>query len=469
MHNFAAESDTPYPNLFQTTTNKFNLLEFSELGLHPDLLDGIDALNYKVATPIQAQAIPLVLSGKDVIGVAQTGTGKTAAFVLPILNEILESGESNYTQALIVVPTRELATQIDQVVEAYSYFTGVSSIAVYGGGDGKSFAREKNAFESGVDIVIATPGRLISHMNMGYVNFDRLRFLVLDEADRMLDMGFQPDLMRIINKINPKRQNLLFSATMPPGVNRLARSLMHDPTTVTIALSKPAEGVAQSAYIIADQYKVTLLADLLRDRSGQCILIFCSTKQAVSMVYKQLKAKALPIEQISSDLEQEEREKVMLAFRNRQVEILVATDVLSRGIDVDGIDLVVNYDIPRDAEDYVHRIGRTARAARKGEAITLVGPKDQPGFKRIEKLIGKEIPRRPLPPNLAEKPQDGRGRRDKPRQERGKGPAKAPANAPAPRPENAQSATNPGGEQAPASAAKRRRKKRRNRGTPKQE
>ncbi len=376
-------------------------MDFTEFDLHPDLLDGIDALNFKSATPIQEKAIPLILQGKDLIGVAQTGTGKTAAFVLPILNEILESGESNYTQALVIVPTRELAIQIDQVVAAYSYFTGVSSIAVFGGGDGKSFTQEKLALTNGADIIIATPGRLIAHMNMGYVNFSKLRFLVLDEADRMLDMGFQPDLLKIIKTLNPKRQGLLFSATMPPGVLKLARTLLHNPEMISIALSKPAEGVTQGVYMVQDQQKLPLMVDLLKDKTGQRILIFSSTKLAVSQLYKQLKAKGLPVHQISSDLEQQEREQVMMAFRNRQVDILVATDVLSRGIDVDGIDLVVNYDIPRDAEDYVHRIGRTARASRKGTAITLIGPKDIVGLTRIEKLIGKPIEQLELPASIA--------------------------------------------------------------------
>ncbi len=380
-------------------------MNFTEFDLHPDLLDGIDALNFTTATPIQEKAIPLILEGKDIIGVAQTGTGKTAAFVLPILNEIIESGESNFTQALVIVPTRELATQIDQVVAAYSYFTGVSSIAVYGGGDGKSFSQEKIALTSGADIIIATPGRLIAHLNMGYVDFSRLRFLVLDEADRMLDMGFQPDLLKIIKTLNPKRQGLLFSATMPPSVLKLARSLLHNPEMISIALSKPAEGVTQGVYMVQDHQKLPLMVELLKDKVGQRILIFSSTKLAVTQLYKQLKAKGLQVNQISSDLEQQEREQVMMAFRNRQVDILVATDVLSRGIDVDGIDLVVNYDVPRDAEDYVHRIGRTARAERKGTAITLIAPKDLIGLKKIEKLIGKPIEKLALPASLSARPE----------------------------------------------------------------
>lgn len=375
-------------------------MTFSEFGLHPDLLDGIDALNFVNATPIQEQAIPLILEGRDLIGTAQTGTGKTAAFVLPILNQILESGEANYTQALVIVPTRELAVQIEKVVEAYSYFTGVSAMAVYGGGDGKSFAQEKIAITSGADILVATPGRLIAHINLGYVNFSRLRFLILDEADRMLDMGFQVDLMKIINKVNPKRQSLLFSATMPNDVLRFARTLLRDPATISIALSKPAEGVTQGAYVVNERQKLPLIVELLKDTAGQRVLVFGSTKLAVSALYKTLRAKGLPVSMISSDLEQDEREQVMLDFRNRKLDILVATDVLSRGIDVDDINLVINYDVPRDAEDYVHRIGRTARAGSTGTALTLISPLDQPKFKRIENLIGKAVEKLPLPKHL---------------------------------------------------------------------
>lgn len=380
-------------------------MNFTDFGLHPDLLDGIDAMNYKTATPIQEKAIPVILDGDDLIGIAQTGTGKTAAFILPVLNEIIESGESNCTQALVIVPTRELAVQIDQVIEAYSYFTGVSSIAIYGGGDGKEFAQEKNAFVTGVDIVIATPGRLISHLNMGYVNFSKLRFLVLDEADRMLDMGFQPDLMRIIGKIPQKRQSLMFSATMPDGVMKLARTLTHNPVTISIALSKPAEGVTQRAYVVYEEQKLPLVTELLKDRKGQRIVVFCSSKASVSSLFSKLHRKNLSVGQMSSDVEQEQREETMLAFRNRRIDILVATDVISRGIDVDGIDLVVNYDVPRDPEDYVHRVGRTARAERKGEAFTLVSPMDQHRFRRIEKLIDKDIEKLGPPQSLGAGPE----------------------------------------------------------------
>jgi len=406
-------------------------LDFSEFGLHPDVLDGIQALNFKNATPIQEKAIPLILEGRDVIGTAQTGTGKTAAFVLPIMHMILESGEADFTQALIVVPTRELAVQIDQAIEAYSYFAGISSVAIYGGGGGKDFAQGRDALQRGADIVIATPGRLLSHMSLGYVDFKKLRFLVLDEADRMLDMGFMPDLTRIIESLNPNRQNLLFSATMPQGVLKLAKTMLKNPATVSISLSKPAEGVTQGVYLVGDRQKIPLVAEIVKDRTGQRTLIFCSSKLAVNELYKKLKSRNLNVERISSDLEQNEREQVMLAYRNSKIDILVATDVLSRGIDIDGIDLVINFEAPRDAEDYVHRIGRTARAERKGTALTLINHMDIPRLKRIEKLIGKEVPKLPLPPGLAEEPEQRQrqgsgngGRSQAPRRSGGEGPRK---------------------------------------------
>jgi ATP-dependent RNA helicase RhlE len=372
-------------------------ITFGQLGLRSEVVEAIEAMNFKVATPIQSKAIPIILAGKDLIGVAQTGTGKTAAFVLPVLNEILESGHTGYVQALVIVPTRELAIQIDQAVEAYSYFTGASSIAIYGGGDGNDFNNEKRAIVSGVDIIIATPGRLISHMNVGYVDFSKLKFLILDEADRMLDMGFQPDLLRIVRQTNEARQGLLFSATMPDEIFRFARTLLRNPETVSISLSKPAAGVKQAAYVVYDDQKIPLITEMLKGRVGQSIIVFSSTRQVVSSLYQRLKSKGLNVACISSDLEQSERESVLLSFRNRKVEILVATDVVSRGIDIAGIDMVVNYDVPGDAEDYIHRVGRTARADQKGEAITLIGPADQSKFLRIEMLIGSVVEKIAVP------------------------------------------------------------------------
>jgi len=392
-------------------------MKFKELGLHPDIIEGIESMRFKEPTPIQEQAIPYILAGRDVVGIAQTGTGKTAAFLLPVLDAIIKSGESGSIKALIIVPTRELALQIDQAIQAYAYFTPVSSMAIYGGGDGKDFSQEKNALVQGADIIIATPGRFNAHLNLGYVDLSRVKFLILDEADRMLDMGFMPDLQRIIHQVNTDRQSLLFSATMPPQIFHLATGMLKDPVTVNIALSKPAEGVRQGAYVVHDRQKLPLVVNLLRGRTGQMVIVFASTKQNVANLYRQLHREKLNVGQISSDLAQQEREQVMQDFRNRKVEILVATDVVSRGIDIAGIHLVVNYDVPGDAEDYVHRVGRTARADARGEAITLVGPEEQSKFMRIELLIGSVIEKLPVPAELGEAPayeprpsKEGRGK-----------------------------------------------------------
>lgn len=393
-------------------------MDFSELDLHPDLLDGIEALNYTTATPIQEQAIPLILAGRDIVGVAQTGTGKTAAFVLPVLNQILESGEQGFTQALIVVPTRELAVQIDKVVEAYSYYTGISSMAIYGGVDGKGFSQEKTAITEGTDIIIATPGRLIAHINLGYVNFKDLRFLILDEADRMMDMGFKPDLLKITAVVGKTRQTLLFSATMPSDVAAFANTLVKDPARISIAVSRPAEGVVQKVFQVTERQKLPLMVDFLQDRVGQRIIVFGSTKQSVSELYKRLSAKKMNVGMISSDVEQNEREQVMTDYRSRKIDILVATDVLSRGIDIDNIEVVVNYDVPRAPEDYVHRIGRTARAEKTGMAVTLVSPEDQIRFVKIERFLKKTITPEVVPDHIL-KLGDGGGSSGRPSDRRG--------------------------------------------------
>ena len=362
-------------------------------------------MNFIKPTPIQAESIPHILQGKDVIGIAQTGTGKTAAFVLPVIDSIIKTRDKHTgTRALIIVPTRELALQIDQAVEAYSYFTGVSSVAIYGGGDGNDFNNEKRALTSGVEIIVATPGRLISHMNVGYVDFSNLDFFILDEADRMLDMGFAPDLNRIIRTLNTNRQSLLFSATMPDTVFRLAKSILKDPVTVNIALSKPSAGIKQAAIVLHDHQKPKVIEWLLNERKDISTIIFSSTKQNVQNVFAVLKKNGLNVGMISSDLEQQERERVMLDFRAKRILVLVATDVVSRGIDIDIIDCVVNYDVPGDAEDYVHRIGRTARAERKGEAFTLIGNTEHGKFGRIETLIGQEVEKISIPLEFGEVP-----------------------------------------------------------------
>ncbi|MFM9051263.1 MAG: DEAD/DEAH box helicase [Bacteroidota bacterium] len=378
---------------------------FAELNLEETLLDGLYSMGFENPTPIQEQVIPFILEGRDVIACAQTGTGKTAAYLLPVLNKISRDN-IEHTSALIVSPTRELALQIDNAFQGFSYFTPASSIAVYGGGDGQTFEREKRALTEGASVVIATPGRLISHLNLGYVRFDRLDFLVLDEADKMLDMGFYDDILKIIGFLPASRQNLLFSATMPPKIRDLARKIMKDPAEVNIAISKPAEGVTQTAYVLHESQKSPLLRKILKERNDPSILVFASTKQTVKDLDKELKKAGLPVRAIHSDLTQDERENVLLSFRSRQTRILVATDILSRGIDIDNIGLVLNYDVPGDAEDYVHRVGRTARAESTGEAITFIGDKDQRRFGQIEKLIERVIPKTDIPEELGKVPVD---------------------------------------------------------------
>ena len=383
----------------------FNLfVKFSEFTLDPQLLEGLASMGFENATPIQEQAIPIILSGKDLIGCAQTGTGKTAAFLLPILSKLAANPSPN-VDTLIVSPTRELALQIDRALEGLAYFTGVSSIAIYGGNDGSSFEREKTALTTGANIIIATPGRLMSHLNMGYVKFDKLKHLILDEADRMLDMGFNEDIMRIIKYVPAKRQTLLFSATMPPRIRTLAGKLLVNPQQISIAISKPAEGIVQAAYLVNDNQKNALILDILKEKNLQSVLVFSSTKIKVKELERDLHKLRLSVKAIHSDLEQKEREEVLRDFTARRTQVLVATDILSRGIDIDGIDLVINYDVPHDAEDYVHRIGRTARAQSTGVAITFISDRDQRNFKRIEDFLGKEIIKTPLPAHFGKSPE----------------------------------------------------------------
>jgi superfamily II DNA/RNA helicase len=361
-------------------------------------------MGFDEPTPIQEQVIPHILKGEDVIACAQTGTGKTAAYLLPLLNKISENNIP-HTAALIISPTRELALQIDHAFQGFSYFTHASSIAVYGGGDGMTFEREKKALTDGASVVIATPGRLLSHLNMGYVKFDQLDVLVLDEADKMLDMGFYDDILRIIRFLPEKKQSLLFSATMPPRMRELARKIMHQPVEINIALSKPAAGILQQAVLLYDNQKKEILKKIITEKHKDSVLIFASTKIAVKELEKELKALKLPARAIHSDLTQEERENVLLSFRNKSTKILVATDILSRGIDIEDIALVVNYDVPGDAEDYIHRIGRTARAEAKGEAITFVNEKDQKKFAQIDKLMEREVEKIKLPENMGKQPE----------------------------------------------------------------
>jgi ATP-dependent RNA helicase RhlE len=380
-------------------------LKFTDFNFHENLLEGIAASNYEDATPVQEQVIPLILQGKDIIASAQTGTGKTAAFLLPLLNHLLTSHhDDHHISAMIIVPTRELAVQISEHLEGLSYFTSVSSIAVYGGGSGDSFVQEKQALSKGVDIVVCTPGKMISHINMGYVKIKGLRYLVLDEADRMLDMGFHDDIMRIINELPVKRQTLLFSATMPSRIRTLAQRILQQPVEVNIALSKPPEKIVQQAFVVHEEQKIPLVKLLLKSKQFKSIIIFCSKKQQVKLLTRELKRSGIAAEEIHSDLEQSQREEVLRSFTSKRLPILVATDILSRGIDVDHIDLVINYDVPHDGEDYVHRIGRTARAETDGTAYTFITQREQNKFAAIENLLGQPVPKAKVPEQLGPTP-----------------------------------------------------------------
>lgn len=361
-------------------------------------------MGFEEPTPIQEQAIPLILKHHDLIACAQTGTGKTAAFLLPILNKLAKENIDE-TNTLIVVPTRELALQIDRSLQGFSYYTGVSSLAVYGGGDGVVFENEKRALTQGANIIVATPGRLMSHMNLGYVKLNHLQHFILDEADKMLDMGFAEDIFKIAQKIPTKRQTLLFSATMPNGIRQLAKKLLVNPEQINIAVSKPAEGVLQGAYLTYDAQKNDLIRILLTGKEFTSVLIFASTKEAVKKLYRDLNVAGIKAKAIHSDLTQQEREEVLMNFRIKKTQVLVATDILSRGIDIEDIGLVVNYDVPADAEDYIHRIGRTARAASTGVALTFINEKDMRKFGRIESLIESEVKKIPLPPELGDGPE----------------------------------------------------------------
>lgn len=380
-------------------------MKFSEFGFDEKLIEGIEASGYEDATPVQEQVIPLIMAGKDVIASAQTGTGKTAAFLLPLINKIITDVHEDHTNnALVIVPTRELAIQIAQHMEGLSYFSSVSSIAVFGGGDGNAFVQEKKALSHGADVVICTPGKMMAHIKMGYVKLSGLKYLVLDEADRMLDMGFYDDIMFIIANLPKKRQNLLFSATMPPKIREMARKILHDPSEVNISISKPPTKIIQQAFIIYEAQKIPLVKSLLKQKAFKSVLVFCSSKLSVKQLTRDLKRAGLKADEIHSDLEQSKREEVLMYFKSGRLPILIATDILSRGIDIDSIDLVINYDVPHDGEDYVHRIGRTARAEADGTAYTLVSQKEQRKLAAIEKLLGYPVPKAEVPAEFGETP-----------------------------------------------------------------
>ena len=416
-------------------------MKFSELELEPEVFDGLDAMNFVEMTPVQEHTIPVILSGRDIIGCAQTGTGKTAAYTLPLLNRLtIEGNPDNVVKSLIIVPTRELAQQIDMQFQGFSYFLPVSTTVVYGGGDGKGWEVQKRGMLMGADVVIATPGRLIAHLTNSGVDLSHVECLILDEADRMLDMGFSDDIMKIISYLPKERQTIMFSATLPPKIRELARTILNDPAEVTIAVSKPNEAISQSAYICYESQKLGIVREMFAQPKDTKTIIFSSSKLKTKELAHVLKRMKFNVAAMHSDLEQSQREEVILNFKNNKVDILVATDIVARGIDIEDIGLVVNYDVPHDPEDYIHRIGRTARAAATGAAITLVCQEEQGKFHRIEKFMEREVEKTPLPESVGEGPaytpeaferrgrggrsgrgrggaKRGRGRSDKPRGE----------------------------------------------------
>ena len=375
---------------------------FEDLDLEDEVLDGLWAMNFRECTPIQEQAIPILLEGRDLIGCAQTGTGKTAAYLLPILNQlVLDNSVQDAIRAVIMVPTRELAQQIDQQVEGFAYYLPVSSIAIYGGNNGAVWDQQKKGIDNGADIIIATPGRLLSYIKLGLIDLTHVSHFILDEADRMLDMGFIDDIMAVIAELPKRRQTMLFSATMPPKIRELAKNILTDPAEIRLAVSKPNENIVQTAYICYEPQKPRLVESLLKDiPADEKVLIFASSKIKVKEVTRTLSRMGMHVVDMHSDLEQAQRDDVMHRFKTGQNNFLVATDIVSRGIDVDDITLVVNYDVPHDPEDYVHRIGRTARAGAHGRAVTFVSEDDQPQFALIEQFLEKEVTKEPVPDEL---------------------------------------------------------------------
>ena len=381
---------------------------FDELALSDEVLDALWDMHFDECTPVQAETIPVILDRRDVISCAQTGTGKTAAYILPLLTNLAyDDHDPNKLNAIIMAPTRELAQQIDQQMEGFGFYVPFSSVAIYGGKDTNgSWGNQVNGLQKGADIVIATPGRLLSQMNIYNVDFSGVKYFILDEADRMLDMGFYDDIMTIVKRLPPDRQTIMFSATMPPKIRQLAKAIMHDPVEVQIAVSRPPETIHQMCAHLFEAQKPGFIQLALQGKNLKKVIIFAGKKQRVKDLARALRTLKIDARAMHSDLEQNERDQVMLDFRNGKVDVLVATDVVSRGIDVTDVPLVINYDVPHDAEDYVHRIGRTARAENSGEAITLVTPDDARYWHRIEQFLKKEIEIIPLPEALGEGPKD---------------------------------------------------------------
>ena len=383
-------------------------MKFNKLSLNKELENGLEMMGFENATPIQEKTIPIILNGNDLIACAQTGTGKTAAFVLPILSILSEKKQNNKVKALIITPTRELAKQIDMQIEGFSYFTNTSSYPIYGGGTGPEFENQKQALINGTEIIICTPGRLLAHLKFDYFDTNFINHLILDEADRMLDMGFYDDIIKIVNKLPKKRQTLLFSATMPKAIRKLAKNILSIPKEISLAISKPASGIKQYAFLVYDKHKVKLIKEILlqkkRKKQLNHVLIFASSIKSVKEIKRTLNKSGFISSDMHSGLDQNSRENTIRDFKNNKIKILVATDILSRGIDIKGIELVINYEVPNDAEDYVHRIGRTARADKTGEAITFINENQIKSFMSIEKLIENEVEKIPLPKNFEKGP-----------------------------------------------------------------
>ena len=380
-------------------------MKFNQFNFGNQLNEGLEMMGFQEATPIQIKAIPIIQNGSDLIACAQTGTGKTAAFVLPILDKLTQDNKKNKVNTIIIAPTRELAKQIDRQVEGFAYFTNTSSYPIYGGGTGIEYENQKQALKKGTDIIICTPGRLLAHLDFNYFDTSSVKHFILDEADRMLDMGFYEDIMKISKKLPIKRQNLLFSATMPAKIRELSSKILKHPESISLAISKPAEGLTQNAYIVYDNQKIKLIREVLQEKQQSHILIFSSSIKSVKEITKTLNKTGMKVSEMHSGLQQVKREQTIRDFKNKKIKILVATDILSRGIDIKGIKLVINYEVPNDAEDYIHRIGRTARADRKGQAITFITPKQIKKFMEIEKLIEKNIPKLKLPIEFGKAPE----------------------------------------------------------------
>ena len=418
---------------------------FTDFDLEDEILDALDAMRFEECTPIQEQTIQPLLDGRDLIGVAQTGTGKTAAYLLPVLNKLCQGGyPEDAINCVIMAPTRELAQQIDRQLEGFTYFMPVSGVAVYGGNDGQRYEQELRGMAKGADIIVATPGRLISHINLGNIDLSKVSFFILDEADRMLDMGFYNDIMTIAKQLPKNRQTMLFSATMPEEIRRLASNILTDPLQVTLALARPADGITQQAYICHEGQKPGIIKNIFKNESSDRVILFASRKTKVKEISLMLKKQGFNVGEMHSDLSQSERDEIMYRYKSHKIEIIVATDILARGIDIDDIRIVINYDVPRDCDDYIHRIGRTARAGTTGRAITFVSEEDQPFFKQIEDFIEQDVPKIAVPEELGEAPayepkkekeKKGEGRRKqkkgnngKPYAKKGKGKPQKPQN-----------------------------------------